>query len=69
MMKKYWSWEEAMALAEIKALIQLNHPSIVKMKEVIWNQDTVYMIFEICETDLGKVIWARWKQNSHFTEE
>ena len=35
MKKKFYSWEECMALREIKSLRKLNHPNIVKLKEVI----------------------------------
>ena len=45
-----------MALPEIKALIQLNHPSIVKMKEVLRSNDTVYIVFELLDQDMGKLI-------------
>ena len=35
MKKKFYSWEECMALREIKSLRKLNHANIVKLKEVI----------------------------------
>jgi serine/threonine protein kinase len=35
MKSHYHTWEDAMALPEIKCLIQLKHLNIVKLKEVI----------------------------------
>jgi serine/threonine protein kinase len=35
MKKKFNSWEECIALREIKSLRKLNHPNIIKMKEVL----------------------------------
>ncbi len=35
MKRKFYSWEECMNLREVKSLRKLNHPSIVKLKEVM----------------------------------
>ena len=34
MKRKFYSWEECMALREVKSLKKLSHPNIVKLKEV-----------------------------------
>ena len=34
MKRKYYSWEEAMALREVKSLKKLSHANVVKLKEV-----------------------------------
>ena len=52
MKKKFYSWDEAMALREIKSLRKLNHSSIVKLKEVIRVNDELYFVFEFMETNL-----------------
>ena len=49
MKKKFYSWEECMALREIKSLRKLNHPQIVKLKEVIRVNDDLYFVFEYLE--------------------
>lgn len=49
MKKKFYSWEECMALREIKSLRKLNHPQIVKLKEVIRVNDDLYFVFEFME--------------------
>ena len=46
MKKKFYSWEECMALREIKSLRKLNHSQIVKLKEVIRVNDDLYFVFE-----------------------
>ena len=59
--RKYKSWEEAMSLPEVKALIQLVHPNIVKLLEVIRHEDGLYMVFELLEKDMFKAIRTRYK--------
>jgi male germ cell-associated kinase len=49
MKKKFYSWEECMALREIKSLRKLNQPNIVKLKEVIRVNDDLYFVFEYME--------------------
>ena len=52
MKKKFYSWEECMALAEIKSLRKLNHTQIVKLKEVIRVNDDLYFVFEYMEKNI-----------------
>ena len=37
MKRKYYSWEEAMNLREVKSLKKLSHANVVKLKEVCHN--------------------------------
>ena len=46
MKKKFASWDEAMSLREVKTLRRLNHKNVVKLKEVIRQQNDVYLVFE-----------------------
>jgi protein kinase len=39
MKKKFYNWDDCMNLAEVKALRKLRHPNLVKLKEVIREQD------------------------------
>ena len=41
---------------EVKALIKLVHPNIVKLKEVIRQSEFMFMIFELLEKDLGDLL-------------
>ena len=52
MKKKFYSWEECMALREIKSLRKLNHINIVKLKEVIRVNDDLYFVFEYMEQNI-----------------
>ncbi|XWS15525.1 hypothetical protein CRYUN_Cryun34aG0007700 [Craigia yunnanensis] len=44
--KKYYSWEECLNLREVK---RMNHPNIMKLKEVIRENDILYYLFEYME--------------------
>ncbi|EYU29090.1 hypothetical protein MIMGU_mgv1a0075471mg, partial [Erythranthe guttata] len=46
MKKKYYSWEECINLREVKSLRKMSHPNIVKLKEVIRENDVLYFVFE-----------------------
>lgn len=41
-----------MALREIKSLRKLNHPNIIKLKEVIKVNDELYLVFEYLEKNI-----------------
>ncbi|XP_024985869.1 cyclin-dependent kinase F-4-like isoform X1 [Cynara cardunculus var. scolymus] len=52
MKRKYYSWEECINLREVKSLRKMNHPNIVKLKEVIRENDILYFVFEYMECSL-----------------
>eukprot|EP00249_Psilotum_nudum_P018906 c27013_g1_i2 orf=1147-2457(+) len=56
MKRKYYSWEECMNLREVKSLRKLNHPNIVKLKEVIRENDELFFIFEYMEFNLYQIM-------------
>lgn len=59
MKRKYYSWEECMNLREVKSLRRMNHPNIVKLKEVIRENDILYFIFEYMDCNLYQLIKDR----------
>ena len=59
MKKKFTSWEECMSLREIKSLRKLNHPNIVKLKEVIRVNDELNFVFEFLEQNTYQLIKDR----------
>lgn len=61
MKQKYYSWEECMKLREINSLRKLIHPNIVKLKEVIRENDELFMVFEHMEGNLYEMMKARMK--------
>ena len=42
------------AIREISLLKGIKHPNVVELKEVIYQEDNLYLIFEYCEYDLKK---------------
>ncbi|URD89927.1 hypothetical protein MUK42_28211 [Musa troglodytarum] len=56
MKRKYYSWEECVNLREVKSLRRMNHPNIVKLKEVIRENDMLYLVFEYMECNLYQIM-------------
>nr|XP_016444292.1 PREDICTED: cyclin-dependent kinase F-4-like [Nicotiana tabacum]XP_033514720.1 cyclin-dependent kinase F-4-like [Nicotiana tomentosiformis] len=57
MKKKYCSWEECINLREVKSLRKMIHPNIIKLKEVIReNNDILYFVFEYMECNLYQLM-------------
>ncbi|KAF8107599.1 hypothetical protein N665_0119s0063 [Sinapis alba] len=61
MKKKYFSWDECINLREVKSLRRMNHPNIVKLKEVIREHDILYFVFEYMECNLYQLMKDRQK--------
>ncbi|CAK0904338.1 unnamed protein product [Prorocentrum cordatum] len=59
MKQKYHSWEECMKLREINSLRKLVHPHIVKLKEVIRENDELHLVFEFCEANMYEYMKAQ----------
>ena len=59
MKQKFFSWEECLALREIKSLRKLTHQNIVKLKEVIRVNDELHLIFEFLEQNLYQLMKSR----------
>ncbi|KAF6202843.1 hypothetical protein GE061_003248 [Apolygus lucorum] len=61
MKRKYYSWDEAMNLREVKSLKKLNHANVVKLREVIRENDTLYFVFEYMKENLYQLMKEREK--------
>ncbi|CAF2104949.1 unnamed protein product [Rotaria magnacalcarata] len=59
MKKKYYSWQECMDLREIKALQKIRHANVVKLKEVIREDNNLYMVFEYMNENLYELMKKR----------
>ncbi|CAB1114240.1 unnamed protein product [Ectocarpus sp. CCAP 1310/34] len=59
MKKLFTSWEECMQLREVKSLKKLTHPNIVKLKEVIRENDELFFVFEFMEGNLFELMQDR----------
>ncbi|KAF8782143.1 serine/threonine-protein kinase ICK-like [Argiope bruennichi] len=62
MKKKYYSWDECMSLREVKSLKKLSHANLVKLKEVIREDDTLYFVFEYMKENLYQLMKRRDRQ-------
>lgn len=47
------------AIREISLLKNLKHPNVVELKEVLFSQDQLYLVFEYLEYDLKKYMKKR----------
>jgi len=65
MKKKFYTWQECMQLREVQSLKKLNHPNIIKLKEVIRENDELFFVFEYMENNLYQYAKDRDK---HFPE-
>eukprot|EP00026_Physarum_polycephalum_P007029 Phypoly_transcript_07082.p1 GENE.Phypoly_transcript_07082~~Phypoly_transcript_07082.p1 ORF type:complete len:433 (+),score=65.04 Phypoly_transcript_07082:304-1602(+) len=61
MKKKFYSWEECLQLREVKSLKKLSHPNIVKLREVIRENDELYFVFEFLDGNLYELMKDRDK--------
>ncbi|CAM2702789.1 unnamed protein product [Rotaria socialis] len=59
MKKKYYSWQECMDLREIKALQKIRHANVIKLKEVIREDNNLYMVFEYMNENLYELMKKR----------
>ncbi|KAM9308836.1 serine/threonine-protein kinase MAK [Gastrophryne carolinensis] len=66
MKRKFYSWEECMNLREVKSLKKLNHANVIKLKEVIRENDQLYFVFEYMKENLYQLMKDR--ENKMFTE-
>ncbi|XP_072567125.1 serine/threonine-protein kinase MAK isoform X6 [Paramormyrops kingsleyae] len=61
MKRKFYSWEECINLREVKSLKKLSHANIVKLKEVIRENDHLYFVFEYMKENLYQLMKDRNK--------
>ncbi|KAM9365194.1 serine/threonine-protein kinase ICK-like isoform 1-T2 [Pholidichthys leucotaenia] len=59
MKRKFYCWEECMNLREVKSLKKLNHANVIKLKEVIRENNHLYFIFEYMKENLYQLMKDR----------
>ncbi|KAL2933456.1 Serine/threonine-protein kinase MHK [Bienertia sinuspersici] len=59
MKRKFYFWEECVNLREVKSLRSLNHPNIIKLKEVVRENNELFFIFEYMEYNLYQLMKER----------
>ncbi|KAF3857969.1 hypothetical protein F7725_011170 [Dissostichus mawsoni] len=61
MKRKFYSWDECLSLREVKSLKKLNHANVVKLREVIRENDHLYFVFEYMKENLYQLMKERNK--------
>ena len=69
MFGNYESWEQCCNLTEVKALQVLSHPNIVTLKEVFLSEQKLYLVYELLERDLLKLIEEKRDQRDKIEED
>jgi serine/threonine protein kinase len=67
--RKFTSWETAMRNAEVKAMIGLKHTNIVTCSEVLRHDDCLYILFELLDMDLYRMMQMRKLNDDPFSHE
>ena len=67
--RKFVSWEAAMRNAEVKAMIGLKHQNVVVCHEVLRHEDCLYILFEILDMDLYRLMQMRRLNDDPFSHE
>lgn len=55
--------------AEVKAMIGLKHPNIVSCQEVLRHEDCLYILFELLDMDLYRMMQLRKLNDDPFSHE
>ncbi|KAK6937851.1 Protein kinase domain [Dillenia turbinata] len=66
MKRKFYFWEECTNLCEVKSLCRLNHPNIIKLREVVRENNELFFIFEYMQYNLYQIMKERGRP---FSEE
>ncbi|KAL3615924.1 hypothetical protein CASFOL_040218 [Castilleja foliolosa] len=56
MKRKFYYWEECVNLREVKSLRILNHPNIIKLLEIVRQNNELFFIFEYMEHNLYQIM-------------
>lgn len=59
MKRKYVRWDDVVNLPEVKSLIKLSHPNIVKLIEVIKDDNELYFVFEYLDQNVYQLMSER----------
>eukprot|EP00924_Labyrinthula_sp_SR-Ha-C_P008721 augustus_masked-scaffold_2-processed-gene-0.17-mRNA-1 protein AED:0.17 eAED:0.18 QI:0/0/0/1/1/1/2/0/907 len=68
MKRKFFSWEECVNLREVQSLKKLNHENIVKLKEVIRENNELYFVFEFMDQNLYELIKFHQERSEEIEE-
>ncbi|XP_050229749.1 cyclin-dependent kinase F-4-like [Mercurialis annua] len=66
--KSYYTLQQCLNLPEVKASRKMNHPNIVKLKEISLEMNTLFLVFECMDCNLSQLIQHRKRNNLPFSE-
>ncbi|TMS10062.1 Serine/threonine-protein kinase MAK [Larimichthys crocea] len=61
MKRKFYSWDECLNLREVKSLKKLSHANVVRLREVVRENDYLYFVFEYMKENLYQLMKERNK--------
>lgn len=64
MKQRFHSWEECLQLREVQSLRKVQHPNLLKLKEVVREKTELFLIFEFCEKNIFQMQRMRADQMS-----
>ena len=64
MKRKYYSWKECIRLREVRSLKKLNFANIIKLKEVIRENNILYFVFEYMEKNVYEMMKERQQRKA-----
>lgn len=64
--KKYHSLEKCKELREVKSLTKLEHDNIIKLYDVILEENTLYLVFELMDQNLYDLLNSKSMENEDF---
>ncbi|KAL0390265.1 UNVERIFIED_CONTAM: Serine/threonine-protein kinase MHK [Sesamum calycinum] len=64
--RKFYHWEECINLREVKSLRKLNHPNVIKLLEIVQENNELFFIFEYMDHNLYQIMKDRQES---FSEE
>ncbi|XP_021905473.1 cyclin-dependent kinase F-4-like [Carica papaya] len=62
------SWEDCLNLTEVKSLRRIKHPNVVNLKEVIMENNVVFMVFEYMPWDFYELLRGRQRSKDRLSE-
>jgi protein kinase len=65
MKQRFVTWEECLQLREIISLRRLQHPNVIKLKEVVRENTELCMVFEFMEQNIYQILKERSASRGH----
>ena len=59
MKKKYYDWNEALNLREVRSLRKFAHVNVIKLREVVREKDYLYLMFDYMKENLYEMTKGR----------